>query len=193
MVAISLGWNCHSAAQGVNLGLRALKANGYKTCPFDESLTNYPGIVKCIRDDFKDFCSPESLCIKLNDRSKKYCVDDILLHNTAYKFVFNHESPGHADLWQLQSWSGGINHYIDNNYKKFIERYSARVDNFRTYLTSGEPITFLITHPPSDFKELREALSERYPNLQYSIERFDLQYGEEHYTEHLKIMEAAHL
>ena len=49
---ISLGQNCHSAIVGVSMGLRKTKQNGYKTCPFDEMVTNYKGIIECIKDDF---------------------------------------------------------------------------------------------------------------------------------------------
>jgi hypothetical protein len=48
-VGISLGWNCNSAIYGVNNGIRLEKKDGYKTCPFDEMLSNLPGIIKCIK------------------------------------------------------------------------------------------------------------------------------------------------
>ena len=52
-VGISLGMKCDSAVWGVVNGLRNTKENGYKTCPFDEMLTNYPGLIECLKDDFK--------------------------------------------------------------------------------------------------------------------------------------------
>ena len=33
-IGISLGWNCQSAEDGVKLGLRQTKGNGYKTMSF---------------------------------------------------------------------------------------------------------------------------------------------------------------
>jgi hypothetical protein len=69
--AISLGWNCHSASTGVYMGLRKTKQNGYKTCPFDEMVTNYEGIIECIKDDFKYLCDIEYLeLIKITKRIK---------------------------------------------------------------------------------------------------------------------------
>ena len=53
--AISLGWNCESAVKGVSMGIRNKKANGYTTCPFDECITNYNGVIECLKDDFKYF------------------------------------------------------------------------------------------------------------------------------------------
>lgn len=41
---ISLGWNCLTATEAVNRGLRKTKANGYRTCPFDIMVSNYNGI-----------------------------------------------------------------------------------------------------------------------------------------------------
>jgi len=181
-----MGWNCYTASHARDLGIRGIKKEGYKTCPFDECLTNYAGIVQCIRDDFKDFFSEKFLCLRKNDRCNKFCIDDTLVHNTKYKFVFNHESPGHAKLWIDQKWSGGINHFVDNKFEKFKERYSARIENFRNYLRSGSHITFLIMHPPHSFSELREALAIHYPNLRYEIVRFDL--NQQHYDDHFAIM-----
>jgi hypothetical protein len=187
-IGISLGWNCYSAMRGRDLGIRGVKNNGYKTCPFDECITNYAGIVQCIRDDFVDFFSDQFLCLRKNDRCDKYCINDTLIHNTKYKFVFNHESPGHGNLWATQMWSGGINHFVDNNFENFKKRYKARIENFRRYLRSGSHITFLITHVPHDFNELREALAHQYPTLRYEILRFDYQVDQEQYDDHFAIM-----
>jgi len=54
-VGISLGWNCFPAGMGVKMGIRKRKAEGYNTCPFDECISNYPGVVECMADDFKYF------------------------------------------------------------------------------------------------------------------------------------------
>lgn len=187
MVGISLGWNCHSAIKGVQLGLRGLKKDGYMTCPFDESITNYQGIVDCIRSDFADFFS---LTLKQIDGDAAYCKGDVIIYNPRYRFLFNHESPGHANLWSIEGWHGGINHFVNNNYENFIGRYKKRIENFRNYLRSGEHVIFLITHPEPefDFADLREALKETYPDLNYRIERFDIHPDMEHYEGHMKLM-----
>ena len=68
---ISLGWNCDSASVGVSTGLRKTKQNGYKTCPFDEMITNYKGIIECIKDDFEFLCDIKYLkLIKIPKESK---------------------------------------------------------------------------------------------------------------------------
>ena len=185
-IGISLGWNCYSAIKGVEMGIRSRKADGYTTCPFDECLTNYPGIVECIRDDFASFFELE--LFKVPDTSP-YCTGDTLIRNTKYKFVFNHESPGHGDLWESQKWPGGINHFVENSFEKFKERYSKRIENFRAYLNSGKSIIFLITRPyPLEMAEIDNVLEEKYPDLNYKIMYLDLQKEPEHFTEHLRIM-----
>ena len=185
-VGISLGWNCYSAVKAVEMGIRSRKADGYMTCPFDEALTNYPGIVKCIRDDFNSFFDLELFEVP---QTNPYCKGDTLIRNTKYKFVFNHESPGHGDLWQKEGWPGGRKHFILNSYEKFKERYEKRIQNFKSYLVSGKEITFVITRPnPIDTADLDKVLQEKYPSLSYRVVYLDLERGAEHYINHLRIM-----
>ena len=186
-VAISLGWNCYSAMQGVSTGVRLRKADGYLTCPFDECLTNYDGIIQCIRDDFKNFMDVDML--ELPDDAA-YMAEESLIYNPHYKFIFNHESPGHANLWISQKWSGGKAHYVANNYEKFIERYSNRIKNFRSYLNSGEEVLFIITKHDTDVNELSSVIRDKYPNLVFTIQCIPLELGEKHYYDHMKIMGA---
>lgn len=185
-IGISLGWNCYSAVKAVELGIRSRKADGYTTCPFDEALTNYPGVVECIRDDFNSFFDLELFEVP---QTNPYCKGDILVRNTKYNFVFNHESPGHADLWRTEGWPGGPAHFISNSYEKFKERYEKRIQNFKLYLLSGKQIIFIITRPnPIDTGELDKVLQEKYPSLLYKILYLDLERDAEHYINHLRIM-----
>jgi hypothetical protein len=185
-IGISLGWNCYSATKAVEMGIRSRKANGYMTCPFDEALTNYHGIVECIKDDFNHFFDLELFEVP---NTSPYCSGDTLIRNTKYNFVFNHESPGHANLWQTEGWPGGREHFISNSYKNFKERYEKRIQNFKSYLLSGKEITFILTRPtPIDTAELDNVLKDKYPSLSYSIVYLDLQKDVEHYVDHLRIM-----
>jgi len=162
--AVSLGFNCNSAMVGVYMGIRTKKENGYKTCPFDEMVSTYQGIIECINDDFKYFCDSDYL--EIIDRYDK------LIYNSKYNFIFNHESPGHANLYIIQNWKNGINHYIMNDYEEFKIRYNKRIQNFRDLLNSGKHITFILT---SEFKELSEiselesTIKNKYPLLKYSF------------------------
>jgi hypothetical protein len=173
-VGISLGWNCHSAGYGTSSGLRKRKEEGYLTCPFDEMITNLKGVQECIEDDFKYFMDEDYLHIKQAPFSTGGIIQgEYLLYNTKYNFIFNHESPGHANLYINQMWSGGINHYIDNNFALLKERYNRRVDNFRKYLHQGSNILFIITRFNKNVTPLQESISQYYPNLQFQTHVID--------------------
>ena len=173
---ISLGWNCHSASFGVSNFLRKTKKNGYKTCPFDEMITNYKGIIECIKDDFDFLCDIKYLeLIKIPRKSKWLNTNgdgDVMIYNTKYKFIFNHESPGHANLFISQNWTKGINHFILNYYEEFINRYKRRIQNIKDLLNSKKNITFILTRPNTNFcdiNKLNEVIINKYPFLNFKF------------------------
>jgi hypothetical protein len=167
---ISLGWNCEPAGRGVHTGIRKKKIDGYKTCPFDECITNYDGIILCLQENFKYFCDTNFLkVIELDMNNSGF--NEKLIVNTRYNFIFNHESPGHGNLYISQNWTGGINHYIDNDFKFFIERYNRRINNFRNYLNNNK-ITFIISKFDNNFEKLDEVIKTHYPLLEYDIFHF---------------------
>ena len=163
--AISLGFNCNSAIKGVRRGIRNTKLNGYKTCVFDEMVSNYKGVIECINDDFKYLCDTNYLTLKT-------VGTDVLIYNTKYKFIFNHESPGHGNLFVIQKWSKGINHYIMNSYEEFINRYKRRIQNIKDLLNSKNNIKFILTRPKTelcDISELSEVIINKYPFLNFKF------------------------
>ena len=169
-IGISLGNVCYSALWATQNNIRKLKQNGYKTCPFDLMVSNYDGIIKCIKDDFKYFCDPTYL--KLNNSG---------IYNVYYNFGFNHESPNHKVethdkyLYEIEKWPEGKDHFVNNNFKHFIDRYNTRINSFRDYLTNpNNTITFVIQfvyspQPDKNLNELRSALKIKYPILKYRI------------------------
>jgi len=183
-IGISLGWNCKSAAYATDRGIRKTKSEGYKTCPFDIMVSNYHGLIQCLNDDFKYFTDPEYLKIVNTSNTEKYNPGEKIIHNTRYGFIFNHESPDHGKLYVCENWPEGKNHYINNNFKNFIERYNRRIQNFRDYMHSGEEIIFTLNRPQKEYTELMDCLSIKYPSLTYNIvnvfnkseEDFDLFY-----------------
>ena len=182
--AVSLGWNCTSAIHGVSSGLRSIKQNGYKTCPFDEMISNYKGLVECINDDFKYFCDLNYL-----ELTNFYLTDELIIYNKKYKFAFNHESPGHSNLYITQKWEKGINHFILNNYEEFIKRYNRRIQNFRDLLNSSKNITFILTRPKTqlcDIQELTSAILCKYPLLNFNFVLLDC--CSQFYYNHLLLM-----
>jgi hypothetical protein len=174
-IGISLGWRCESAIYAVNNKIRKIRDEGYLTCPFDICVTNYIGLCKCIEDDFKYFCDTSYLVLKKEPKLKKILgenqtEDQYWIYNSYYNFAFNHESPGHGDIYLKEKWEGGINHFTSNNFEKFIERYTKRINNFRHYLSlKNTRINFVILRYNSVPYELSNIIQQKYPNLNYTI------------------------
>jgi len=189
-VGISLGWCCDSATRGVEIGLRQKKDDGYKTCPFDLCITNYPNIVQCIKDDFKYFCDDNYLkftsenMLFIKDCEPKY------IYNTMYNFAFNHESPEEANLYITENWPEGKNHFLLDNYKNFKLRYQERINNFKNYLLDENNfITFIVQRyntKEEDLFELKNALLEKYPKLKFKFHIIDE--NSERMYKHLRYM-----
>jgi len=189
-IGISIGWNCGPAGYGVSNGLRVEKKSGYQTCPFDEMVTNLPGVIECITDDFKYFMDSNYLeIIPAPFTTGGIVQGELLLHNTKYNFFFNHESPGHAGLYTSQNWLGGINHYLDNDFALLKERYNRRVNSFRNYINSGSRIVFIVSRFSANFTQLQAVLSKTYPNLQYDIHHIVPPEGKEVVAQHYIIMQ----
>lgn len=186
-IGISLGYNCHSANWGVENNVRSKKCDGYKTCPFDKMVTNYKGIVDCLNDDFLYFYDENFL-----EMVKEIKEDEYAIYNNKYNFVFNHESPGHADLYISENWKEGINHYTNNNFLNLKERYSNRINNFRSYLSDpNNYISFIINSwnkTQDDIKDLKMAIEKHYPNIKYQVIILNDPQGKEYYLKHMRYM-----
>jgi hypothetical protein len=167
MIYVSLGFLCDSRTHIQNhYGLN--KNNGYLTCPFDLMMSNYKGVIDCINDNFKYFCDLEYIELK----EIHSIIDELWIYNKKYKFLFNHESPEHADLYIKQGWTNGKNHFIINNFEEFIKRYERRINNFRNYLNSGSHIVFIIyryNNNLDDLNELYNTIHNNYPNLSFEF------------------------
>jgi len=170
---ISLGWNCSPAQIGVKFGLRNIKNNGYKTCPFDMMISNYIGLIECIKDDFKYFCDPNYLelrkCPIISPHIPNQNDNEMWIYNTKYNFAFNHEAPGHGSLYLSERWIGGIDHFVVNNFENFINRYTNRINNFRAYLKDSDYINFILYRYNSVPYELVDVIKNKYPNLKFKI------------------------
>ena len=164
-IGISLGMKSDTAEWGIMNGLRDTEQMGYDTCPFDKMLTNYPGLIECLKDDFAYFCLPSHLKL-LNTPQGDF------IYNTKYRFIFNYESPGQY-IKEEKVWSGGEHHFSKDNFANFIERYTKRIQNFRRYLNNPNNYISFILHRYNTYQinvnELRDVLKIHYPNLRYYI------------------------
>ena len=164
-IGISIGNNCKAASYGKSNGLRKSKKTGYKTCPFDLCVTNIEGIIECLNTNFKDFCNPNYLQCN---------VDSNIISHLKYGFVFNHESPFHANLYIKEKWKDGPYHFVKDNYNKFSERYERRIKNFDNYCNSGNRVIFILhfehdVYTQSLMNKLNKAIKSKYHNLIYTI------------------------
>ena len=177
-VGISLGSRCEAAQIGIEKCLRQTKQNGNLTCPFDLCNTNYIGLCKCLEDDFKHFFDLKYLALKtepqLDGILPSQTNDQLWIYNSYYGMAFNHESPGHGNLYSSENWEGGINHFVSNNFLKFIERYTNRITNFYEYLRQEKllHIDFLLLRYNSIPYELEEIIKRKFPNLNFTIHCF---------------------
>lgn len=175
-IGISLGFNCQAAVDGVKLGLRPQRKHGYKTCPFDLCVTNYNGIIECLRDDFRDLANPEFLELRRVPFPPPPGKDwEHWIYNKKYKFFFNHESPYHGNLCEVERWSGGQEHFVRNNFEMFVKRYNRRVQNIKRYLEKSKDIIFIICKDSCDTSELEDVLEQKYPNMRYRFCKLNIQ------------------
>ena len=174
IISISLGPRCYASSRSVKLGLRKTRADGYLSGPFDLMLSNYAGVIECIRNDFRHFTDSKYLSLKEVGGPDGFFShhqhgDGKLIQNTHYGFKFTHESPLQS-MYTLYNWSNGINHFVNNDFDMFRERYQRRISNFRQYLRSGKTIEFTLSMPfLTDTSELENAIRETYPQLKFYI------------------------
>jgi hypothetical protein len=162
--AISLGFNCSAAGIAVSRGLRGRKQDGYLTCPFDMMFTF--DVCHILENDFADFCNPDYLELRDLDGDKR------IVH-TKYACVFNHESPDHFRiLGHDEKWTGP-QHFTENNYCRFIQRYQRRIANFREYVRRATEtqteLNFVITRYNEIPTDVDELLTRKYPELKFKI------------------------
>lgn len=171
-IVISLGWNCGPSMFSVSTGMRKRKVDGYKSCPFDTMINNYEGMIRCIQNDFKHFCDPNYLCLKT-------IFGEEIIYNNYYKFWFNHESPGHTPIVNIQNWERGKYHFVENNFERFIARYTARINNFMNYLKYKRQVTFIINRKDSNINDLKAMIKQKYPNVDVRYKIVDMNTNEE--------------
>jgi len=167
-IGISLGWNCYPSTKSVEMELRSRKSEGYHTCPFDLCVTNLKGIILCLQEDFKYFTDPNYLRLIKLDSGSVTLKNQTILVNIRYNFIFNHESPGHANLYITEKWEKGINHFVDNNFEEFIKRYNNRINNFRNYLNNNN-ILFVMSSNNINSIKLKDILKKIYPTLNFDV------------------------
>ena len=121
---ISLGSDCLPRTVLTRWGIKPSRAQGELSCPFDLAGCTYDGVLRLLRDDFKDLVNPD--CLKmLSSHNAHFGIP--MPANHQYGLTFNHER---GDYW------------IEDDFKNLISRYRKRVDNFYQYIKS-HPVLFV--------------------------------------------------
>jgi len=156
IIYISLGWNCSPAIMRKNT-FKFSKENGYKTCPFDLCVTPYCGLIECLKTNFDYFFDLR--------------IENGIIMNK-YNIWFNHEAP--TEL------------YFNNNFEKFKERYTNRINSFKNYLSGNYEVYFIHSDPFHSSEEIYEIIKKQYPNLIFkilSVHNCDIDVYKHHFTE----------
>lgn len=135
---------------------------------------NYLVRIINLEDDFKYYLDDKYLILRKEPPMKAILGDtqtddQMWIYNSYYNFAFNHESPGHARLYESEKWEDGINHFVNNNFEKFKERYQKRIDNFRYYIKNASHINFLILRYNDYPLKLENIIKKIYPDLSFNI------------------------
>ena len=166
-IYISLGWRCDSSVI-INKKYNVQKKQ-HVVNVFDSMISNLDGIIKCFENNFQYFCDSNYLVYT----GKGY------IKNSFYKFMFNYETPGHADLHLKEGWPGNDkNYFIKDNFKMFIDRYNRRISNFKNYIKENDHIIFIlqmvkINQENSLLLKLKKILKKKYPKKIFSFDLFE--------------------
>lgn len=148
---ISLGEDCLPRSSATFYGLKAKKADGELSLPFDLMITGLEDCIKCIKSDFLDMVNSDYL--NFEEHPKFIGHGKFITHKKYKSFIFNHESESTCISFSLDG-----NHFTNNNYQKFIERYKARIDNFYKYVQNENHVLIFLVHS-SDMKSITELLN----------------------------------
>ncbi len=116
---VSLGENCFNRTALCRHNVKAAKAHGEKSCPFDLCVCSLKSMAEIVQNDFADYFDD------LTFSSEKQ-----LWVNTKYNITYNHD----LDCPQTDK-------------EKLVKRYTERIANFREMLQSDTPLVFVFSTP----------------------------------------------
>nr|QOI90620.1 hypothetical protein HWQ62_00489 [Pyramimonas orientalis virus] len=185
---LSLGQNCQSLVNLVNDKHVPLKSNGRRTCLFDLSLTSYYAICELFENTF-DLTTFLNFRLIDNPHGEKFCqthIDDNERHllfnpKTGLPYgqivinemgcMFNHESPGHPELYHTERWTSKTM-FVDDDFKLLKDRYTTRRDNLKEYIRQAIENNYEINFVLTTFvipRKLDSIIQVKYPSLKYTI------------------------
>ena len=148
---ISLGCDCFPRTFTTVAGLKPRKEEGELSMPFDLSWSTNDALIHFINTDFKNFF--DNIVF---DKEKKYYF------NKKYTMGFNH------DMDCEDSKEG---------FEKLVQRYKARIQNFREALNSDKFLLFVYNAPPKSEKgcnKLYKVLKNKRKNKDFRLVILDM-------------------
>ena len=154
-VTISLGYNCDPRIY-MKKKLNITKATGYKSCPFDLCITPYKALCKILETDFCDFFDDMKIIKWGNAKGDRTLAGPgLTVVSNKHDMIFNHEGGGHSHLFQ--EGKNDDEFYTRNNYEKFKERYTQRIENFRRYCKEFDKIKFIYNKSANSSEKFDES------------------------------------
>lgn len=163
---ISIGCQCDPRIYIKKL-LNLTHDNGYKSCPFDLCITPFESLCNCIETDFKFFFDNlHTIPGEKADGDRSKCSDVLLNIKNYYGMTFNHEGSTHSHLFK--EGKNDDQFYIRDDFKKFKERYSLRINNFLNYIEENNEIIFIHSLHKDicterDLDKISDIFSKKYP------------------------------
>ena len=144
-----MGFDCSPASFMRDAGLRQF------ALPFDWIVSNIDSMIKCIKDDFKDFHKGLYL-----EESKTRIIDK-------YGFIFPHDYPTHKNKNIVDSDDNVPEQdIIVDNWKDYIPdneiKYSRRIERFISIMKSNEVLIVFIRASFSETKTIKKLLKQKY-------------------------------
>ena len=141
-IYISIGCQCNPRIF-IKRTYNLTKKNGYKSCPFDLCVTPFESLYNCIETDFKFFFD------NLHTTPDGSGGRNI---SNYYEMEFNHEGTGLSH--EFNEGKNDDEFYIRDDFKKFKERYSLRIQNFLNYIEENNEIIFIHTLNKGIFEKI---------------------------------------
>lgn len=149
---ISLGSDCLPRIALTKEGLKKTKKEGELSCPFDLCVSNIHDVLDVLKNNFKDFTTPNFLYFTEIDKCK------VLTNKKYTRIFFNHESPFLTEL-----------DFAKDNFKLFVERYNSRIENFKKYINDNNILFVLHCRDDVDLNETYNTLKSIYPKLNFIL------------------------
>lgn len=160
-LAVSLGYNCITAAQLSNEKIRNI------AFPFDWCETAAYGLIRCINNDFKDFLSIENLKPDQGSRVIDDLYDIKIVHDFPFQRIENFTFNTMQQFYTFDSFIDLVTSQYDETYAKLMRR----VERFRNLSMFKGKIYFVRSSQitKSQSLELLEALNSRFKDNDFTL------------------------